>query len=162
MTLALAYTRRASSAQVVCRSITASAIFCIRSMQLECSCRSSIHSNNTAIIKTPNGYVSTSDYCQTVWTTRYIQTVMAPLEGDTFCAPQKNGIRGSILLGTITFYPFTAKVLLCCFAVVPLSAYLNDSCQRLTFDISFCNCTCPLFQIRYLVPGIRRILFEIS
>jgi len=87
---------------------------------------------------------------------------MAPLEGDTFCAPQKNGIRGSILLGTITFYPFTAKVLLCCFAVVPLSAYLNDSCQRLTFDISFCNCTCPLFQIRYMVPGIRRILFEIS
>ena len=87
---------------------------------------------------------------------------MAPLEGDTFCAPQKNGIRGSILLGTITFYPFTAKVLLCCFAVVPLSAYLNDSCQRLTFDISFCNCTCPLFQIQYLVPGIRRILFEIS
>ena len=75
---------------------------------------------------------------------------------------KKNGIRVSILLGTITFYPFTAKVLLCCFAVVPLSAYLNDSCQRLTFDISFCNRTCPLFQIQYLVPGIRRILFEIS
>ena len=89
---------------------------------------------------------------------------MAPLEGDTFCAQQKkryprfrptcNQLSPSIRLLQKSCYAALHLFLSPRISTIPARDW------RLISRIVIAPC--PLFQIQYLVPGIRRLLFEIS